>query len=156
MDRDERFTPDEWARLVALPRHVADALFAVSSHHPAALHREAHAAGMAITHPHEHGAAASLISTILESSEGEEALEAAIEHEVEMDAEALRDEALAAVRDAAPLLGRLSDDERTGLRRWLLGVAEAEAEEAPERSADEHVSARERGTLDELARILGG
>lgn len=156
MSRDERFTPDEWARLVALPRHVADALFAVSSHHPAALHREAHAAGMAITHPHEHGAAERLISAILASSAPEEAIEAAIEHEVEMDAAELRTEALDAIRDTAPLLDRLGDEERAGLRHWLLGVAEAEAEGAPERSANDLVSDRERDALGELARILGG
>lgn len=156
MSKDERFDPDGWARLVALPRHVADALFAVSSHHPAALHREAHAAGMAITHPHEHGAAASLIDAILASSDGEGALEAEIEREVEMDPEALRAEALDAIRDTAPLLARLTDDERTGLRHWLLGVAEAEAEGAPERSAGEPVSDRERQALAEVAALLGG
>lgn len=156
MSSDERFDADGWARLVALPRHVADALFAVSSHHPAALHREAHAAGAAITHPHEHGAAADLIEKILASSATEAALEAAIEEEVEIDPDTLRRDALVAIREAAPLLERLGDDERAGLCHWLLGVAEAEAEGAPERSADERVSVREREILSELAAILSG
>ena len=156
MSRDQRFDEDEWARLVALPRHVADALFAVSSHHPAALHREAHAAGMAITHPHEGGLAGALIAAILASGESEESLEAAIEHEVVEDPETLRTDALAEIRAATPLLERLSDEEREGLRHWLLGVAEAEAEEAPERTADEPVSARERVELEEIAEVLRG
>lgn len=155
MDRDERFDEDEWARLVALPRHVADALFAVSSHHPAALHREAHAAGMAITHPHEDGPAGALIAAILASAEGEEQLEAAIEREVVDDPETLRADALDALRGTMPLLARLTSEERTGLRHWLLGVAEAEAGGAPERRAGEPVSARERDELAELAGILG-
>lgn len=156
MDRDERFDEDEWARLVALPRHVADALFAVSSHHPAALHREAHAAGMAITHPHEDGPAGALISAMLASSDGEEQLEAAIEHEVVDDPVTLRADALDAMRAATPLLARLTDEERTGLRHWLLGVGEAEAGGAPERRADELISTRERDELAEIAEILGG
>jgi hypothetical protein len=156
MSRDERFDEDDWARLVALPRHVADALFAVSSHHPAAVHREAHAAGMAITHPHERGPAAALIEAILASSDGEAALESAIEHEVTEDPNVLRTEALTQIRETTPLLARLSPDERGGLTHWLLGVAEAEAEGAPERRADEHVSAREREELREIAAIFGG
>ena len=156
MTRDERFGEDEWAELVALPRHVADALFAVSSHHPAALHREAYAAGMAIAHPDEDGPAVALIAAILASSADEEALEFAIEHEVIEDRNVLRTEALTRIREATPLLVRLSPDEREGLAHWLLGVAEAEAEGAPERRADEHVSARERAEIAEIAEILGG
>jgi hypothetical protein len=156
MSRDGRFDEDEWARLVALPRHVADALFAVSSHHPAAVHREAHAAGMAITHPHEQGAAGALIAAILASSDGEESLEVAIEHEVVDDPADLRADAVARIRETVPLLARLGDEERTGLRHWLLGVAEAEAEGAPERTADERVSEREREELAEVAALLDG
>jgi hypothetical protein len=156
MGRDERFDEEGWARLVALPRHVADALFAVSSHHPAAVHREAHAAGMAITHPHEDGPAGALIAAIVASSAKEETLEAAIEREVVDDPDALRTDALAAIREAGPLLMRLTAEERAGLRRWLLAVGEAEAEGAPERTADEHVSVRERDALAEIASILDG
>jgi hypothetical protein len=154
MTRDERFDEDEWARLVALPRHVADALFAVSSHHPAALRREAHAAGMAITHPHERWPAAPLIGAMLASSDGEDALEAAIEREVVEDPATLRADAVARIRGATPLLARLTPAERDGLRHWLLGVAEAEARSAPERTADEPVSERERDELAEIAGIL--
>jgi hypothetical protein len=156
MTRDERFDEDEWALLVALPRHVADALFAVSSHHPAALHREAHAAGMAIAHPHEGGPAEALITAILASSESEEAVEAAIEHEVVEDPDALRADALAAIRRGVALFERLTPEERDGLRHWLLAIGEAEAEGAPERSADEPVSGRERDELTEIAELLGG
>jgi len=156
MSRDERFTEDEWAEMTALPRHVADALFAVSSHHPAAIHPEAHAAGMAITHPHEHGAAADLIAALLASSADEEALEVAIEHDVVEDPAVLQTEALTRIREAAPLLARLSSDEREGLAHWLLGVARAEAEGAPEQRADRPVSDRERDEVAEIAEILNG
>lgn len=154
MGRDERFTEDEWAEMIALPRHVADAAFAVSSHHPSAVRPEAHAAGMAITNPHEDGPAAALIGAILGSSADEEALESAIEHDVIEDPEVLRTEALTRIRETVPLLTRLEPEEREGMRHWLLGIAEAEVEGAPERRGDEPVSAREREELVEIAAIL--
>jgi hypothetical protein len=142
------FTDDEWRAVTEAPLRITLALVAVGPHGPISVVKEAAAAARTMAHPTEPGPANDLIADIARAAEGHEA-----RHDVRAHAgktpEEVASQALSDLEPAARALDKLSPDEATQVRSWLLDMAKATA------AAAKSITPGEQDALDKLSAIFG-
>ena len=141
------FTDDEWRALTEAPLRIPLALVAAGEHGPISVVKEAAASARAIARPSQHGPADALITEVTKEAESREA-----RHDVQAhhgrSVDQIVDDALTELTPVAAALGKLSQEEATQVRAWLLDIANAVAAAAKSVTpAEQAVIARITSTL---------
>jgi hypothetical protein len=142
------FTDDEWHALAEAPLHVTLAMVAVGQHGPISMVKEMAASAREMAKPGDRGAATALIAEIASAANTHEARHDLKAHH-DKTPDAIVDTALTDLAAVATSLAKLSTDEATQVRAWLLDIAHAVAAAAKE------VSPAEQQTIDRIAAALG-
>jgi hypothetical protein len=141
------FTDDEWRALTEAPLRITLALVSAGEHGPISVVKEAAARARAIARPSEHGPADALIAEIAKEAESREA-----RHDVQAHhgrtVDQIVDDALSELAPVAAALGKLTPDEVTQVRAWLLDIANAVA------AAAKSVTPAEQAVIDRIASTL--
>ncbi len=155
MDSRNRLTDDEWDALAAGPVVAAAAMLATSRPGFVGALKESLAGGRATTEIPTDAEAHDLIEALAEHvREHEEVTRAFLETGDEDDREFKRTAGLDGVDRAGLAARKLSPGEAEGYTGWVLGVARAMAEAAPDSGEREPVSADEEHTIVEIERRL--
>lgn len=142
------FTDDEWKALSEAPLWITTAVVAVGEHGPISLVKEAAASARAITEPTVHGPADQLIAELAEDAKGHEARHDTKVHGAKSMTE-IADTAIAGLAPAAAALGKLTPEEASEVRAWLISIATAVA------GAAKTVKPEEQAVLDRITATLG-
>lgn len=141
------FTDDEWRGLAEAPLRITLALVAVGEHGPISVVKESAASARAIARPAEHGPADELIQEMAHAAESHEARHDVKAHLGQKPQEIV-EQALAALAPAASALGKLSADEASEIRAWLIGIAKAVA------AAAKSVTPEEQNVIEKITTLF--
>jgi hypothetical protein len=141
------FSDDEWRALTEAPLRITLALVAAGEHGPISVVKEAAASARAIARPTEHGPADALITEMAQEAESREARhDVKAHHGRSMDQ--IVDDALTELTPVGAALGKLTPDEATQVRAWLLDIAHAVA------AAAKSVTPAEQTVIDRITNTL--
>jgi len=153
-DTKTRFTDEEWRDLAVGPVAAASAMLATSKPGVLGIVKEGYAGMKATKSGASTEEAAALVSDILAYAEAHDDLGASLSTDGS-DSAATRSAALDAIDRADAAAAKLSPQELHGYAGWLVGIARAMAETAPDKGEDTKVSLAEEETIAEIERRLG-
>ncbi len=154
MDPRHRLTDDEWDALAAGPPAAAAAMLATSRPGFVGVVKESLAGGKATTDIPQSTAAELVEALAAHLREHEELAKSYLDAGDEGDRESRRSAGLDGVDRAGLATKKLSPDEADAYAEWVLGVARAMAEAAPDQGESTAVSADEEHTIAEIERRL--